>query len=194
MRVIGITGGIGSGKSTVSKFLIELGYKVLDADKIAREIVEEGSPVLKRLEEAFGKDILEDGKLNRKALAAKAFSSKVNRDLLNKITHEEIKRSMKKQIQESEGVIFIDAALLFEAGVNEMTDENWLIYTPKEMRINRTIKRDNSTKKDVEKVMSFQLEEEEKAKMVDVIIENTSSIEELKSKVLKQLSEIKCSH
>ncbi len=192
MRVIGITGGIGSGKSTVSKFLIELGYKVLDADKIAREIVEEGSPVLKRLEEAFGKDILEDGKLNRKALAAKAFSSKVNRDLLNKITHEEIKRSMKKQIQESEGVIFIDAALLFEAGVNEMTDENWLIYTPKEMRINRTIKRDNSTKKDVEKVMSFQLDEEEKAKMVDAIIENTSSIEELKSKVLKQLSEIKC--
>ncbi len=188
MKVIGITGGIGSGKSTVSEYLIKLGYEVLDADKIAREIVKEGSPVLKRLSEAFGQEIIIDGKLDRKALAAKAFSSKDKRDLLNKITHEEIRLSMKKQIENKKGLIFIDAPLLFEAGVDELTDENWLIYTPKEIRINRTIKRDNSSKKEIEKVMSFQLNEEEKAKLVDVIIENTGTIEELKDQVLKILT------
>ncbi len=188
MKVIGITGGIGSGKSTVSSYLIELGYEVLDADKIAREIVKKGSPLLSKLADIFGSQILVDGELNRKALGKIVFSDGEKRKVLNELTHKEIKNIMKERISQSkEDMIFIDAALLFEANVDEITDENWLIYATEEIRAERAIARDNSTLKEIERVMSYQMAEEEKKKRADKVIENMEGIEELKGKIYKEL-------
>ncbi len=189
MKVIGITGGIGSGKSTATKYLVEKGYTVLDADKIAREIVEKGSPTLDKLANEFGKQIIKNGELDRKMLASVAFADKEKRKKLNKITHSEIKRVMLERIEVAKGkgekLLFIDAALLFEAKVDEMTHENWLIYTPEETRIKRVMERDNSLEDEVRKVMSHQMPETDKKEKSDIIIENVGTVEELYNEIDK---------
>ena len=187
MKVIGITGGIGSGKSTVTNVLRKMGYTVLDADKIAREIVEKDSPTLKRLADTFGGKIICAGELDRKALAAIVFVDKEKRKVLDQITHSEIKNIMATRIsiakENGENMLFVDAPLLFEAKVDEMTDENWLIFATEEVRLKRAMERDNSAESEVKKVMSHQMKEEDKKKLVDVILENMGTVSELEEKV-----------
>lgn len=187
MKRIGITGGMGSGKSTVTDYLLEKGYHVLDADKIAREIVdpESGRGTLNALQEAFGPEIIrEDGSLDRKALSALAFSDPNRKARMESIMHGEIIRILLERaamIQEEEPDIpvFIDAPLLFEAGVDRYVSETWVVDAEEEIRIRRVMKRDGVSREEVERRISMQMSSQEKRKLATHILDNSSDKNEL---------------
>lgn len=185
MKVIGLTGGIGSGKSTVSAYLREHEYLVIDADKIAHDITEKGSPVLVRICEAFGDEILdEDGNLRRKMLAEIAFATPENRVLLESFTTAEVVDIISKQVEELRkkpeyDIIFIDAPLLFEAGVDQMTDLVWMVSTDEETRIRRVMARDQVSRTEVLQRIANQMEDEEKIRRSQEVIDNSKGKEEL---------------
>lgn len=177
--VLGITGGTGSGKSTVCECLKKLGAEIIDADKIARSIVLPGSPVLKSLAESFGGDILlPDGTLDRKALGRKAFSSEENTRLLNSLTHPEIIKKCTEEIAEKRSkcnFIVVDAPLLFVSGLDKICDVTARVDAPAETRLERIMQRDSLTRQDAEKRISAQKEEAALAEKADYTIENTGT-------------------
>jgi dephospho-CoA kinase len=184
-RVIGITGGIGSGKSVVSDYLRSQGYAVIDADEVAREAVMPGEPALAKISEAFGDDvILSDGSLDRAALAKKAFANKKNTDLLNSITHEDIGRRVDAIIEKvfqnaNNNLVFYDAPLIFESGMSARFDEVWLITADAHTRLKRAALRDKAPEAEIKARMDKQMPEHEKAKMADIIIKNNGTKEDL---------------
>lgn len=199
MKIIGLTGGIGTGKSTVTDYLISKGLHVLDADKIAREIVLPGSEMLIRLAAVFGQDIIqEDGSLDRKKLGAIVFSDAEKRRQLDSLMHTEILEIIHERIlqfrEETElsaeyaidpanlkksKVIFIDAPLLFETGLDKSVGEIWVIDADDETRIKRIMERDGLKREDIMKRIGMQMAREEKNRRADVILDNTGDQEAL---------------
>lgn len=199
MKIIGLTGGIGSGKSTVTDYLISRGFHVLDADQIAREIVLPGSDMLIQLAAAFGDDIiLEDGSLNRRKLGEIIFSDSEKKKTLDSMMHTEILKLIHERIlqyrEEAEydavvasdpeqilknKVIFIDAPLLFETGLDERVGEVWVIDVDDETRIRRIMERDGLNREDILKRISTQMERSEKNRRADIILDNTGDQEAL---------------
>jgi dephospho-CoA kinase len=187
LTVIGLTGGVGSGKSTVSAYLSEKGYPVIDADKAAREIVLPGSPVLGALARVFGREILnEDGTLNRKKLASIAFGDRSLKAKMDDIMHGEIYRLMKARVGELalsgyKGLVFLDIPLLFETGgeLLKEIDETWVADACEETRIKRVVARDGTTREEVEKIIKNQMDGSEKRAKADVVIDNSGSAEAL---------------
>ncbi|MDD4563918.1 MAG: dephospho-CoA kinase [Eubacteriales bacterium] len=199
MKIIGLTGGIGSGKSTVSEYLISKGFHVLDADKVSREIVMPGSEMLIQLSSYFGKDILhEDGSLNRKKLANIIFNDAEKKKKLDVLMHnrvleiiheriilfrEEYENSAELAIDSDKGkkrrVIFIDAPLLFETGLDKSVSETWVIDVDDETRIKRLMKRDGLSREEILMRIKTQMARDEKKKRADVLLENTGDPEKL---------------
>jgi dephospho-CoA kinase len=192
MKEIGLTGGIGSGKSTVTDYLTARGFRVLDADKIAREIVLPGSEMLIRLSAAFGEGILrEDGSLDRKKLGEIVFSDPEKRKALDALTHGKILELIQERIlryrEEAESAatggglenspkykaIFIDAPLLFETGLAKSVKEVWVVDADDETRIRRIMERDGLKREEVLMRISNQMEREEKNRRADVILHNS---------------------
>ena len=177
--IIGLTGGIGSGKTTVSDTLRQLGCIVLDADAIYKELTEEGKPLVAELVKEFG-DVLTDGKLDRKKLSKVALGN----PRLNEITHKAISKEIEARIKEAgESDVYLDMPLLFEAGYDAKVDKIWLVTAPLEERIKRVVIRDSIEKEEILKRISLQISEEEKMKKADVVIVNDASLEELIKKV-----------
>lgn len=186
--VIGLTGGIGSGKSTVSDYIKGKGYTILDADKISREIVYPGGPCIKALEKAFGSGIiLADGNLDRKGLGAIVFSDENEKAKLDDIMLgaivDEIVKGIDKCQQRDEKLIFVDAPLLFEAGLNRYVEEIWLVHVDLDERVSRVMARDGFTREEVMDRINKQMPEEEKEKRSQVIIDNTGSLDNLYSQI-----------
>ena len=185
MKVIGLTGGIGSGKSTVSSYLKEQGFLILDADQIAHDITKKGSPVLQKIADAFGADMLDaEGNLQRKKLAAVAFSTLENKALLESLTTAEVVRLISETVAQLRktkdyDIIFIDAPLLFEAGVDRLTDFVWMVSADEEIRIERVMNRDQISREDVLQRIANQMSNEEKIERSQEIIDNSSGKEEL---------------
>ena len=185
MKVIGLTGGIGSGKSTVSTYLREQGYLILDADQIAHDITKKGSPVLQKIADAFGADMLDaEGNLQRKKLAAVAFSTSENKARLESLTTAEVVRLISDAVAQLRktkdyDIIFIDAPLLFEAGVDRLTDLVWMVSADEEIRIERVMNRDQISRADVLQRIANQMSNEEKIRRSQEIIDNSSGKEEL---------------
>ena len=191
MKIIGLTGGIGTGKSTASDYLRRQGFAVIDADRISREIVEPGTPLLKEIEAQFGSGILNgDGTLNRKALAAVVFSDRGKKDLLDRLMHgrilDEIERRIRQYQRENIRGIIVDAPLLFETGLEEKCDQVWLITADESLRVLRVCKRDGMNPEEVRARMRNQMGEEEKKERAHRIVDNSGSRESL----LKQLAEL----
>jgi len=187
-KVIGLTGGIASGKSTVSKLLKEMGAIIIDADLIARDIVGKGSEALKEIVDRFGEKVLkEDGSLDRKALANIVFNDTEKLRILNEITHPRIIGKIKDLInffsQRGEKIVIIDAALLIESNLHKIVDEVWLVYLDKNLQIERLMARDNISFLDALKRIESQMPIEEKLPYADKVIDNSRSLEELKEKV-----------
>ena len=162
-KFIGLTGQTGAGKSTVSEFAEKMGYKIINADKVAREVMKNGSECVKRLAEVFGSDIIEtDGSLNRKLLAKRAFSSKENTDILNSITHPAIISKVMEYIdiyaKESEVILF-DAPQLFESGGDKMCDSIIAVVAPVDVRLQRILSRDGISEKEALMRINAQLDE-----------------------------------
>ena len=154
--IIGLTGGIASGKSTVSSILIEKGFRVIDSDKISREVVDIGEPAYEELVDYFGEVILNnDGRLNRQKLGDIVFTDEKLLQVLNSITHPYIFKELKEQIYDKcveFNIIFVDIPLLFERYDEFITqgiifDEIWLIYVDKETQLDRLMLRNNLNKK-----------------------------------------------
>mgnify|MGYP003883263661 CR=1 FL=1 len=193
--LIGLTGGIATGKSTVANILLKKGFSLIDADKIAREIVEVDRPAYYRIVDEFGKDILnEDKTINRKALGKIIFSNKEAREKLNSITHPYIFQSIKDkidQLSKNNSVIFIDIPLLFEQYSSLIQhgisfDEIWLVYVDRDTQLDRLMKRDNITRDEAMRKIESQMDIEEKKKRASKIIDNRGDIDSLE----KQLDEI----
>ena len=187
LSVIGLTGGIGSGKSTVSGYFAARGYTVIDADKVAREIVEPGSKTLDELVIQFGGGILKaDGSLDRKKLAGLVFGDDEKRERLNSIMHGEIFRIMESRIDvlaESgyNGIVLLDIPLLFEVK-NELSlriDETWVVDAAEEVRVRRVMERDGCLREEVLGRMDSQMSGGEKREKAHVIIDNSGEKEEL---------------
>lgn len=194
MKVIGLTGGIGAGKSTVSGLLRQLGYEIVDADQIAHEITEPGSPVLTQIADAFGAHmILPDGSLDRKTLAAAAFSDPAKKQRLEEITTNQVVRIVKQRLeqlkkqrpegQEGKGLVFLDAPLLFETGADALTDQVWLVDADLEVRIQRTMERDQASRAEILRRIENQMPDAEKRARAHVVIDNSKGKDELYQRV-----------
>ncbi|QCX32507.1 dephospho-CoA kinase [Caloramator sp. E03] len=195
MKIIGLTGGIASGKSYVSEILKSKGIPVIDADAISREIVNKGSEALKEIESEFGKEILnEDGTLNRKKLGCIVFSDKNKLETLNRIMHPKIIKEISERVEKikSEGfkLCFIDAALLIETGLYRITDIVILVYVDRQTQVERLIKRDNISLIEAEKRIESQMSFKEKMKYSHYIIDNNGSREYTKQQICKIIEEI----
>lgn len=193
MKLIGLTGGIGAGKSTVSDYLKQKGYPVLDADLVAREIVEPGTETLSELSRTFGEEILNpDGSLDRGALAKIAFSDPENKKILDQIMHGkviEILLSRAKAMTE-EPVVFIDVPLLFETGMDRYMDQVWLVDADEDVRIQRVMERDGSSMEDVRKRIRYQSGRDEKIQRSDVVLNNCCDRDILYEQIDERLSEL----
>ncbi|MDR1572065.1 MAG: dephospho-CoA kinase [Clostridiales Family XIII bacterium] len=184
MKVIGLTGGIGSGKSAVSAYLEKKGYPVIDADLAAREAVQPGSDGLAALVGHFGDGILRpDGSLDRKWLGEVVFSDEGSRLDLNRILHGRIAERMDDLLRDSlaagAGVVFLAAPLLIEAGIHERVDSVWLVEADERERVRRIRARDGISAEDAMKRIAAQMGSEEKRAFADVIIDNSGSLENL---------------
>jgi len=182
MKLIGLTGGIASGKTMVTDYLISLGAPVVDADVVSRRITELGSPVLQEIAEAFGADCLdENGGLRRQKLAQMIFEDADNRLKLNRITHPRITEAIRSEIEQyrSEGkaAVIYSAPLLLEAGRNNMTDEVWIVALDPEEQIKRLMARDGIDEEAAKKRLKAQSSLEEKLALADKVIDNNGSRE-----------------
>jgi len=187
--IVGLTGTSGAGKSLVAEELKKYGYAVVDADAIAHLATEKGSPLLPKLANVFGEDILnEDGSLNRKLLAERAFSSPEKTRLLNVTTHPEIVRLINKKIQgaffDGYEAVIIDAPQLFESNLSNDCNFIVSVIAPKEQRIKRIMERDGITAKEAESRISAQKTDDFFKQNSDLYIENDGDLESLKQFVL----------
>lgn len=191
-RIIGLTGGIGTGKSTVSNIIRDKGYIVLDADKIAREVVAKGTEGYKKIVEEFGQDILlEDGELNRKVVANIVFKDEIERKKLNRITHPLIFNNikiLKEELSKKNEVLFLDIPLLYEEydllkehGI--ILDEIWVVYVDLETQINRIMIRDNISRENSINRINSQLPVEEKMSRASKILDNSKEIRDLERQI-----------
>lgn len=150
MKIIGLTGLTGAGKSTVAQKLMAYGCYHIDADKVAREVINNNENVKNKLKKRFGNDVINaDGTTNRPLLASRAFADKESTNALNEITHPAVIEEIKSIIKDMEEVgyrgIIIDAIALFESGLDSLCDFNVTVIAPKEIRLERIMKRDNIT-------------------------------------------------
>ncbi|WP_027398364.1 dephospho-CoA kinase [Anaerovorax odorimutans] len=195
MKIIGLTGGIGAGKSTVSDYLRHKGFTIIDADRIARDIVEPGSQTLVELTKLFGKDILlEDSSLDRKKLGSIVFSNTEKKLMLDKLMHEKVIEIIEKKINKmkdlNESVIFIDAPLLFESGLNKYANETWVVDLEDETRINRIMERDDLSRDEILNRIANQMSRQKKNRLADKIINNTGNKKELYIQIENLLEKI----
>lgn len=195
-KFIAITGGIGSGKSAVGNVLRTLKYPVIDSDQIAREVVKPGKPALKEIEQYFGREILLPNRtLNRKKLREIISDSPEDRKALESITHPRI-RELSQNLADSEfertgsHLIFYEVPLLFESGRDHNFDAVICVWADDPMRISRTTKRDNLSEEAVKRLLSTQMDQEEKKSLSDYCIENNGTLENLETSVEKLLQQL----
>ena len=188
MVIIGLAGGIGTGKSEVSRILKELGAVVLDADRYGHEVYLPNTDGLREVVAAFGDDVLlPSGEVDRRALGGKVFGNPEAMTKLNAIAWPRIRQmitdGIEEQRREGTRVVVLDAAVLIEAGWTDAADEIWVVTAPEADVIRRLQARNNLTEEQVRARMSSQMPTEEKAKYADVIVDNDGDLEVLRSKV-----------
>ena len=194
MKVYGLTGKTGAGKSTVAEKLEKMGFCVIDGDKIARSITEKGKPAISMLANEFGCDIIEDdGSLNRKLLASRAFKDRESTAKLNAITHPIIKAEFEKELRkaEAEGFSFavIDAAALLESSCKDLCEKIIVVTAPEEIRLSRILLRDGITKEKALIRINAQFPDEYYNEKADILIRNYPPYEKEIELKLKELTE-----
>lgn len=194
--IIGITGGIASGKSTVSKEFVAAGFPMIDADLVARQVVEPGTPGLNAVIEAFGQDFLtEEGQLNRKKLGQLVFSDeeelkKLNQ-LLSGIIRQEIYDQSQAYLEDPDRILVWDIPLLFEGGYEGDCDLLLVVYVDPETQLDRLIKRDQIDRESALERIQSQMSLDEKAARADIVIDNRGSLQETQAQVQALIKELK---
>ena len=190
--IIGITGSIACGKSTVSGYLKSKGYVVIDADKIGHEALD-SDYVKEKLILTFGNDILENNKINRRKLGELVFGNSSNLNVLNSIIHPEIRKKILEKIDKNNDkeLIFIDVALLFEAKFDDLVDKIIVVYVDENTQLTRLMKRNSISKKEALSRIVSQMSPIEKAKLGDYTVNNNLDVINTYEQVDKVLSELK---
>ena len=171
--IVGLTGVIGSGKSTVTNYLTSLGYQVVDSDKIVENLYQQ-IKVIKLIEENFGKNCILDNQINRKVLGELVFNNQDKREKLNNLIHPLVKKEIKKQINEiNQPLIFVDVPLLYEAHFEDLFDETMVIYANTNQIIKRLITRDHLNQEQALAKINSQMEMIKKCSLADFIIDNS---------------------
>jgi len=187
--LLGVTGGIASGKTTVANFFADLGAAIIDFDIIARQVVEPGTPCFGEIVEFFGREIVDtDGHLDRKMLSGIVFEDEQKRKKLEGILHPRIfdtfiSRTNEITKKDPDAIIQAVIPLLFEAGLQHLVHKTLVVYVPRERQIERLIKRDKITGDQAAKILKAQLPIDEKAGMADFIINNEKSLDETRRQV-----------
>lgn len=192
--IFGLTGGIATGKSTVAHMFTSFEIPIIDADILAREVVEPGEEAYEKIVETFGKDILKnDQTLNRKKLGKIIFSDEKKRKQLNQITHPIIRKEMQRQkdvyIQQGEKCVILDIPLLFENNLTKEVDYTVVVYTTKETQLKRLMKRDCLTEEEAKQRINAQMSIEKKRKRADYLIDNNGTKKETFEQVKDLLSQ-----
>jgi dephospho-CoA kinase len=187
-RVIGLTGGIGSGKSPVTDYLLERGYAVIDADVLAREVVAVGSEGLAAVVARFGESVLlADGSLDRKGLAARVFSDESARSALNAILHARIGRAMRARLARcraaGEAVVFLSVPLLLETGMQTEVDAVWLVDADEDERVRRSARRDGLHPREARARIAAQMPTAEKLQYASDVLDNSGAPDDLRRAV-----------
>ena len=188
MVVIGLTGGIASGKSFVSRMLREFGAAIIDADEVAREVVCPGTPAYDEIVHRFGREmLLPDGTLDRERLGRRVFGDRSALEDLNRITHPRILQLIRNRIEEARErgteVLVVDAPLLLECGMASMVDEVWLVTAPAQERIRRIMVRDSLSLREAESRLGSQIDVEDAMAQAHFVIDNSGTLDELRSRV-----------
>src|SRR5690625_884671 len=187
--VIGLTGSIGTGKSTIANQFKKLNIPVIDADLIAREVVEPGKEAYNEIVNTFGQEIVqEDGSLNRPRLGGIVFADENKRKILNSIIHPAIRREMLRQrdfyIEQGEPCIVLDIPLLFESKLTNFVDKIIVVYTSKENQLQRILKRDDISEEEALQRMNAQIDIAKKVEWADEVINNDGSIAESEAQLI----------
>lgn len=194
MTIIGITGGIASGKSTLVKQVRHAGYPVIDADQVVHDLQAKGGRLYEALVKNFGPDILaEDGNLDRPKLSAMIFSSPENRVLSakiqNQIIHQELKKA-KDSLAATETIFFMDIPLLIELGYQEWFDAIWLVFVPKDIQVSRLMARNNYSEEEALVRLASQMPLEDKKVFADRIFDNSGDLPALYQQIDQALNEL----
>lgn len=182
MFIVGLTGGIGSGKSVVSSILEEKGITVVDADVVAREVVEPGTEALKQIEEHFGSGILQaNGSLNRAELRKQVFTAPEERKWLEQLLHPIIRDETVRQLKLScTAYTILSSPLLLETDQHLLTEYIVVVDVPEKVQLERTIQRDNNSEEQVRAIIAAQINREERLNKADSVISNSGSLDDLK--------------
>ncbi|HJB24500.1 MAG TPA: dephospho-CoA kinase [Candidatus Jeotgalibaca pullicola] len=196
MFILGLTGGIASGKSTVSNYLASKNIPIVDADIGAREVVEVGTEGLQSIVTHFGKEVLsEDGSLNRKKLGAIIFDNETKRELLNQLLGTNIREWILTKVadyrRQDIPLLVLDIPLLYEASYQEVCDAVMVVYTPPEIQLERLIKRNGLTTKEAQDRINSQLSIEKKKQLADILIDNSNKIEDTYLQIDEWLDKMK---
>lgn len=188
MKLVGLTGGIGSGKSQVSRMLRELGAAIIDADELAHKSQVRGQEAWAAIFERFGWPVLRaDGSLDRKKLGYRVFNQPHERDRLNAIVHPIVRRMMGEAIaayrERGEAVTVLDVPLLIEGGLNQMVDEVWVVYARPDQQIARIVQRDRVGVQAARKRIQAQMPLADKLALADRVIDNTGTLDALREQV-----------
>lgn len=190
MKKVGLTGGIGSGKSTVARMLADEGFPVVDADQIAREIMEPGSPVLAQVAEVFGEDLIDDtGALNRAELAKRAFSSTEQTEKLNALTHPAIRAESNRRFDEAEKAgaraVIYDMPLLVDLGLHHDMDITVVVDVDVDERVRRLVDKRGLTEADARARIAQQIDDDTRRAAADIVVDNNGPLEALAAQVEK---------
>lgn len=189
--IIGLTGGIGTGKSSAVEYFIKYGAIVIDADKISKNVTD-SKEIIEKIEKEFGKEYINNGKIERKKLRKHVFSNKEELVKLNNITHPVIIEKIKNEIEKNRNkkLVIVDVPLLFETGLEVIVEKVILISAPFEVQLSRIIARDNIDYESALNAIKAQMPLKEKIKKADFIIENGGTKEELADKIYDFISKI----
>ena len=192
-KIIGLTGGIATGKSTVSELLTAYGFKVVDADVASRKAVKKGSKGLDQIREKFGQEAIDDnGEMNRKYVGELVFNNPEQRIELNKIVHPIVREIMEEEknhyLNEGYNVI-MDIPLLFENDLQDTVDEVWVVYTSESIQIERLMERNDLSQEDAKARVYSQISIDKKSRMADHVIDNLGDKLELKQNLQQLLEE-----
>ncbi|MDS3994563.1 dephospho-CoA kinase [Staphylococcus capitis] len=192
-KIIGLTGGIATGKSTVSELLTAYGFKVVDADIASRKAVKKGSKGLDQIREKFGQEAIDDnGEMNRKYVGELVFNNPEQRIELNKIVHPIVREIMEEEknhyLNEGYNVI-MDIPLLFENDLQDTVDEVWVVYTSESIQIERLMERNDLSQEDAKARVYSQISIDKKSRMADHVIDNLGDKLEIKQNLQQLLEE-----
>jgi dephospho-CoA kinase len=183
---LGVTGGLGAGKSTACQRFRENGAIIFDADTVAKEITQNVKEVQDQIAEEFGLDVVKNGRVDNQKLASQAFGSEENQSVLNNIIHPHVIEAFEKKrddLEKKTGLLVVDAPLIFESGFDNHLDHTLLVFTSLKLRIARALRRGNLTREEILRRMDLQMPEEDKRDLASFVIENNGSIEELNQEI-----------